>query len=393
MTCHRRIPRLAAAALAGIAALAPVRPGAAQSLLASRGLGYTLEPLDARARSLGGIGLGLPGRNLSLVNPAEDAGLPVPTLAVAFQPASYSGSADGFSTTGHTQRFPVIHAVFPFRRVALSLGYGSFLDQHWQTSAVDSSVVAGERREVNDRFSSNGGVARFRLGASFRPSDRLYVGAGVDLLTGSVHDSTIHVVSGLDQTVFQTTFRYSGVGYVGGVRWNPIDPLAVSAAVTGGTRLRGRPDGDSLVSGKDYDLPLTVDAAASGRIGGNTTLALGGHWARWSTASDQLSAAGGARDTKGAAAGLEYEGFRLGSRVVPLRLGAHYTELPFRWSSGGTARDFPAERGVSGGLGFRLAGGGALADAGVERGKRGGPGAGFSESYWRFSFSLTLLGR
>jgi hypothetical protein len=393
MTSTRRTFRLAAAALGALAALAPLRPAAAQSLLASRGLGYTLDPFDARARAMGGIGLGLPGRNLSLVNPAEDAGLPVPTLTVAFQPDAYSGTADGFGTNGHTQRFPVIHAVFPVHRVAVSVGYGSFLDQHWQTRVVDSAVVAGEMREVNDRFSSNGGVARLRTGASYHVNDRLFVGAGVDLFTGSVHDSTIHAVSGLNQTLFQSTFRYSGVGYVAGARFSPIDPVAVSASVTTATKLHGRPDGDSLATGKDYDLPLTVDAGASGRIGGNTTLALSGRWARWSTANDELAATGGARDTRGAAAGLEFEGFRLGSRVVPLRLGAHYTELPFRWSSGGAARDFPAERGVSGGLGFRLAGGGALADAAVERGKRGGSGAGFDESYWRFSFSLTLLGR
>ncbi|MDB4952402.1 MAG: hypothetical protein JWM27_5051 [Gemmatimonadetes bacterium] len=392
----RRIPRLAALGLAAAAALGAARPLAAQSLLASRGLGFSLDPLDARARGMGGIGLGLPGRNLSLVNPAEDAFLPAPTLVVAFQPDQYDGTAGASSTTGRTQRFPLIHAAFPFaHRFAGSLGYGAFLDQHWQTQAVDSAVFAGEKREINDRFSSSGGIARLRLGAAYRINDHLSVGTGVDLFTGSVRDSSIHVVSGFAQTVLSTTFAYTGVGYSGGVRWSPSEPLAISAAVSGGAHLKGEADGDSTIASKRYDMPLSVDAGASGRVGGSTVVALSGRWTQWSKADAQLAASGGARDVKTGALGLEYDGFRLGTRAVPLRLGAHYSQLPFRWESTTAANthDFPNERALSAGAGFRLAGGAALGDLAIERGKRGGGGSGMDESYWRLALSLTLLAR
>ncbi|HET6763589.1 MAG TPA: hypothetical protein VFH27_07945 [Longimicrobiaceae bacterium] len=391
MTIFRSALRAAAAAALLSAAAAPA---GAQSLLSARGLGFPLEPYDARAVALGGIPLGLPGRNLSLVNPAEDAALPAPALAFAFQPESFSGTAGGSSSDARSQRYPLVHAAFPFRRFVASVGYGSYLDQHWGTSASDSTSIGGTRYEVVDRFSSSGGVSRLRLSAGYRVTDRLMVGAGTDLYTGQARDSSIHTVTGLSSNVFATNWSYTGVGYTAGARFSPADPVWLSASVSTGTTLRAKPDADSGSIARAYDLPLRVDAGVSGRIGGTTTLALAGSWKRWSSAEAALAeSSGGARDVRSGAAGLEYEGFKLGTRVVPLRLGAHYTELPFQWDSKSAARAFPVERGVSGGLGIRLLGGAALGDAALERGKRGGSGTQFDESYWRMSFSLTLLGR
>ncbi|HYH82187.1 MAG TPA: hypothetical protein VEX86_20430, partial [Longimicrobium sp.] len=70
--------------------------------------------------------------------------------------------------------------------------------------------------------------------------------------------------------------------------------------------------------------------------------------------------------------------------------GARYGQLPFRWT--GTA-EFPNERAVTAGFGLGFGGGAALIDASAERGWRGGSAAGVDEPYWRFSFSLQVLGR
>ena len=58
--------------LGAAAALSVLSAGAApaQSLLSARGLGLPLEPVDARARGLGGLPLGLPDAQMSMVNPA-----------------------------------------------------------------------------------------------------------------------------------------------------------------------------------------------------------------------------------------------------------------------------------------------------------------------------------
>jgi hypothetical protein len=388
----RRAGAPAAALLVALFAGSP--HAGAQSLLAARGLGFPLEPLDARALALGGVSMSLPGPNLSLVNPAEDGGLPAPTLSFAFQPESYSGSAGESHASGHAQRYPLIHLAFPVRRFVATVGYGSYLDQHWRTRVVDSAFVGGELREVDDRFSSNGGISRLRLSTGFRAAERLYLGAGADLYTGTARDSSYHTVSGLAATQFVKTWSYGGVGFTGGVRYSPAAPVWISASVSTAARLRARSDADTGGVSRSYDLPLRVDAAASGRVGGSTVVAVAGRWAQWSGASDDLAdASGAARDVRSGSAGIEYEGFKLGARAIPLRLGAHYTELPFQWGSKAENAAFPAERGVSGGLGFRLAGGAALLDAAVERGKRGGSGAVLDERYWRMSLSLSLLGR
>ena len=68
-----------AALLAGFLAA----PAGAQSVFASRGLGYPIEPLDARSRGLGGVTTGLAEPAASLVNPASVAGTPVYGFVVA----------------------------------------------------------------------------------------------------------------------------------------------------------------------------------------------------------------------------------------------------------------------------------------------------------------------
>lgn len=376
-----------------VAALLPAS-ARAQTPLSSQGLGYPLLPLDARARGLGGIGLGLPGGNLSLVNPAEDATLLAPAFGVTVQPDFYSGTAGDFVSSGRTQRFPVLHAVFPFaRRFSASLGYGAFLDRRFATEVSDTQIVGGSPNAVTDRFSSSGGVSRLRLALAARAGKGLSAGLGADVYTGAARDSTIRILTGLAPSVRETVWAYRGVGVTAGARWEPSEALRVSAAVTTPAKLRAEPEGDSLVAAREFDLPVTADVGASGRIAQSTVVALAARWSGWSSADAQLRERGGARDVRSASAGIEYEGVAFAGKTLPLRLGARYAELPFRWQGNRAQSTFPNERALSAGLGARLASGAAGFDLGVERGKRGGANAGIDETFWRLSFSLSLLGR
>ena len=141
---------------------------------------------------------------------------------------------------------------------------------------------------------------------------------------------------------------------------------------------------------KDYTQPLGVDAGASAQVGNAAIVVASARWAGWSSANDELSASGGARDAMAVSGGVEYLGVSFFRKPLPLRLGARYGQLPFRWS---TTSEFPNERAVTGGLGLSFGGGAALFDASAERGWRGGAAAGVDEPYWRFSFSLRVLGR
>jgi hypothetical protein len=398
-TVFRAAALLPAAALAAASLAAPL---AAQSALASRGLGYPIEPLDARARGMGGVTTGLAEPGFSMINPAAAVGIPAPGFVVTFQPDEYDFTSGGVGTSGTTARFPLLQAAFPVRgRFVGSIGYGAYLDQNWQVQQTDSLDLAGGRAEVTDRFVSNGALARFRVGAGYRATDRLAVGVAADLVTGAVRDSSSRF---LGETFVSATsgvtYRYSGIGLAAGARWNATDALTVAAAVSGGGEITAEAADDNEdddlevpAQEKSYPRPLEVDAGASARIAQTAVVALSARWVGWSGADDELSGSGGARDALSASLGVEYDGFNLFGRPVPLRLGGRYTQLPFRWEGVDSGNEFPEERALSAGAGLRLAGGLARLDAAAERGWRGGDAAGFEEPFWRFSFSLSVLGR
>jgi hypothetical protein len=380
------------AALAALALAAAHAGGAhAQSVLAARGLGYPIEPVDARARGMGGVALGLPEPSFSIVNPAGPVGILAAAVAITFQPDAFDATAGTEATDGTTARFPAVQVAFPTRgRFTVSLGYGSFLDQNYRVSRTDSVTLSTGRVGVEDRFRSQGGIARFRGGVGYHVNPRLAVGVALDAFTGAARDTATRFIGGLVPAQSASTITYTGLGLAAGARWTPVAALTLAGAVSGGGDLTGDVD-DETVEDRKYSLPLTVDAGASARVTGHTVLALSGRWAGWSAAEDDITNRGGARDALNASAGLEYDGLTVLGQTVPLRLGARMARLPFRWL--GTETGFPDERAVSAGIGARLGRGAALFDAAIERGTRGGDEAGFEEPFWRGSVSLTLFAR
>jgi hypothetical protein len=386
-----------AAAVAALAVLAA--PAAqAQSGLSARGLGFPLEGLDARARGLGGLTTGLPDPHLSLVNPAAAVGIPAAGLSVTFMGDEIQSVSAGRDETFTTARFPAIQLAFPVgERFVGTLGYAAVLDQNWSASRLDSLNLAGQRRQVQDFFLSEGGAARLRLGAGYRLLPRVDVGVGLDIYTGAARDSLLRIIEGLPNSAPQgTDYTWEGLGFSAGARWRG-NAVSVSAAVTGGGELTAEP-ADSGVVGESYALPLTFDAGASARITQRTLAAVSVRYAQWGSANDVLSEGGegpagygaGSQDALQVSGGLEYEGIRFLGRPIPLRVGGRFAQLPFRWNANA---EFPEERAVTGGIGILFGGGAAAIELGGERGWRGGDTAGLEESFWRMSLSLQLLGR
>ncbi len=368
-------------------------PGSAQSLLARQGLGYSVEPLDARARALGGVGMGLSGINLSLVNPAAVAGTPAAAFLVGFQFDRTDAEAGSGATEGRIPRFPVIHAALPLgERWVFSVGYGGFLDQSWAAQVEDTLPgLRGEPTLVRDRFASRGGVARLRVGGARSFGERFAVGVAADIFTGVVQDSSVREFPDTATGLFLAPAlsfserSYGGVGFAAGARWTPSEALNVAASVSGGGRLRAEgPEGE-----RSYTLPFSGAVGASGRVARRTLVAASGTWTGWAGTADDLAEPGGVRNVWALSTGLEQELEGRLERAYPLRLGVRYSLLPFA-SPGGA---FPAERALTGGFGARLGGGAARVDFGAERGWRDAGGSAFQEDFWRFSASMTVLGR
>ncbi len=402
--------------LAAVAALAllPARL-AAQSLLATSGLGVPVPPLDARARALGGVPTGLFGFDLSLGNPADAADVLYRGGMASVQPFSRSDELNGEKATTSGARFPLLRVLYPNRRFVFSLGYGGFLDQNWAVTDRSTGRFGGDTATVVDVTSSIGGISQLRLGASYLLSPRVAVGGALGLYTGGVIRSVTRAFPDSSSTDFLGFNSRTGWGFHGplasaGIRADIGSILRVAGAFTwSGTLTADSSQGTAQP--RSYKMPLAAEAGASAILAPALALSVGGTWTGWSKTTFAPVQQGGvivpcstpgcataaflSRNTWSYGAGLEYGGTRAGVRTFPFRIGYHYAQLPF-YAPGDK---LPTEKSGTIGMGVRIGGSenspAAQLDGALERGSRGGgPSTGaLSESFWRLTFSLAIFGR
>lgn len=378
-------------------------PAAAQSLFATRGLGIPNAPIDARSRALGGIGIGLLGLEMSLVNPAEVAGIGLRGAAATLQPASASPQVGGQTGSISGARFPMLTVVYPIRdRAVVSIGFGSFLDQSWGVELTGQEIIGNDTIGVTDVIAANGAIARLSLGVAYQLTPSFAIGLSGGIHTGNlerrVSRSFSDSTSGL--VPFDTRLRWDYHGAFGtvGARFDIPSVVRLAGSVTLSQKLTvdGR---EANARDESADVPLRITAGASSALSGTMLVAAGFEWNGGSTGRVFQAADADAlqRGTWRAGGGIEYGGLRGGRRVFPIRLGANWTQLPYY----DTGEDPANERSFGLGMGFRLAEGAAgplaNADITIERGSRKGLQSlslpeGLTESFWRISLSLSLFG-
>lgn len=386
-----------------VATLLVAAPARAQSLFSARGLGMPVQPVDARARALGGVGVGLFGLNMSMVNPAEIAGYTRRGVTAAVQPMSTDITIGDASDHVNGSRFPLMHAVLPIgSRVVLGLGYGASYDQFWAIESQDTIMIGDSRVGVTDVVRSDGGLGHARLTAAVMVTHNFALGAAIGLHTGSLErqvdrtfgDSTIY-------NPFTTQIRWEYSGLIGavGARWDP-DPalrLAASATFGGDVDAEGK-EGDAV--SRTFSTPLRVAFGASGLLGTELIATLG---AEWSQAESEADAGAGlplatADQTWRVGGGIEWSGRRDATRTFPIRIGGSWANLPYHLADEEKASEWT----IGGGIGLRLTDAArepyAAADVTIERGSRSGFASpsiesGIEESFWRVTISLSLFGR
>jgi hypothetical protein len=387
-----------------VAALAVAAPARGQSLFATRGLGLPMGPVDARARALGGFGVGLLGLSTSLVNPAEVAGSPRRGVSAVLQPQSGSASLGDEQDNITGTRFPMVRLIVPIgTRAVLSAGYGGVLEQSWAIVAEGFERVGADSVDTRDVIESIGGISQVTVGLAYTVTPSFAVGLAGGLYTGNLDRRVTRTFA--DTTIglgeFNTRLRwdYSGPVAVAGLRWDPVPVARVGASFswTGRLEVNGQTD---VAADDESRLPYRFNAGASGWLSPELLVALGTEYAwRGSTAvfaNPQAVAA--RRDTWRWGGGLEWEGLTRGRRVYPVRLGGSYAQLPYF----DVGEEPPREWSGSLGIGLRLAsdeaGPLAVLDATMERGNRSGLASttnpdGLKENFWRFTFGLSLFGR
>lgn len=385
-------------------ALIVASPGAGQSLFATRGLGIPLAAVDARARALGGIGIGLPGLSTSLGNPAEAAGLTRSGVTVALQPSSGTAEIDGETGDIAGARFPLARILFPLSsRVVASAGYGAVYEQSWAVRSEGTEIVGGEAIDVVDLLDSNGGLAEVGVGLSWSVAPTVAVGVTGGIYTGNLRRTVTRTFPDtlVDLQPFRQAYswQYRAPFVRAGVRLDPLPLVRIGAAVTWAGDLEV--NGASVEAGDATTaMPLRITGGASAFLATDLMLSVGAE----RNIQDEGAVFGSSetasfgRSTWRVGGGVEWGGFGSGARTWPVRLGGSWAQLPFY----GTGESPAEETSYTAGIGFRLAGDPsnpqAVLDGTLERGTRNGlqstrNPAGLEERFWRFTVSLSLFGR
>jgi len=364
---RRHVLRSAALAAAALVCWAQAAP--ADSVFGIRGLGLLGRPLSARAAATGGA--------FSLfdaatpMNPAT-LGLWRVTSGWAVGAGTQRRFDDGTASASlGSTRFPLFGFASPVgARLVLAVTVGEYLDRTWAVRDSGVTVLRDTAVSFVDEARSVGGASDLRLGVAYRASDRLLVGIGLHALAGSTSLSVTRTFSSVAFTTFSdlAVTDFTGTGLSVGAQMRVNGKLAVSGMARVNSRLKAASTSGATVRvAQPYEIAGGVGFSPAPGISLSASAGL----QTWARAADDLEAAGQARsrDVRNVSVGGEVEVLRVGGRMVPVRLGYRWRELPFPLDGAALA-----EHALGGGFGLTLAGGRATVDLGLEVGDRAAGG-------------------
>jgi len=366
----------------------------AQSLFGSQGLGMLLEPLDARARGLGSVGVGLLGPSLHPADLAAAARIYLPSGQLTLQPQWVDVDLAGETLSTRATRFTQMGLAYPVPSLSGTavLQIGSFLDQRWVVEESSTQEFRGEEVAVNDVFRSDGGVSTVELGWAQRMGETLSLGVGLGSRIGSVSRSFQRIIEAEeagDVVPFRTggEWRYSGLLASLGFQWDAGRSLRLGGSVTWSQDLEAKPTESTDGEAASFDLPTEFRLGATGVLTPRLAASAGFSYANWTSSGDALGAEAVTGAVLSYGGGLEWAGPVWGIRNFPIRLGFRRSDLPFTFEG-----EDPTETAFTGGIGLNLVPAqtglvGAI-DLGVERGKR--EAGSLSESFWKASITFRV---
>jgi hypothetical protein len=368
-----------------------------QSFLGTQGLGLPLEPLNARARALGSVGVGLMGASLMPTDPAAAAGLLIPTVNISLQPYWGSGSVGSESLEAQGTRFPMIGIAYPVSplRGMITLTFGGLMDQRWEIQREETTDLGGVATPTTDFFKSEGGVSSLRLGWAQNIRDRFSLALAVGSHMGSV---TRTFNRSFDPEVVATEvvdftdggkWTFSGLTTTLGVGANLGRLLHLGGSLIFSSELKAKPSPGTKGGTAAYDLPMELRFGATGVLTPRLSVHVGAAYADWQPSDNGLQASTVVGPVWSFGGGVEWVGPGLGSGSIPVRLGYRKVELPFRFRD-----EDPVEKVFSGGIGLNITQVEQLVLAGVDLAvERGSRDAGtLSESFWRATLTFRVAG-
>lgn len=374
------------------AALAPAG-ASAQSLFSFGGLGTPVDPVDARARGLGSVGVGLFGSSVAFRDPASATGVLLPQVTATLQGSRLSADDGTGGLSAEGTRFPHVGIAYPVgeRGVAL-VEYGGFLDQRWVLERELVVPVGGVDVDVLDAFESEGGISTLMVGGGFAFTNWLSVGLTAGIHTGSMRRTFTREFdrTQADVNPFVSTASWSTKApvVVAGIRLDPAPLVRLAGSVTWSGDLQAEPQEGEDAEERSFPLPMEFRGGASLTLTPVLSATFGASWADWTATGERLNEGSGV-SALSLGGGIEWSAGTLFGRRAPLRLGWRQADLPFRLE-GEAAR----ESGFSAGGGLVLAEVESIPVAGldlaVERGER--TAGALREEFWRTTLTIRVSG-
>lgn len=369
-------------------------PLAGQSIFNAAGLGVPVEPLDARARALGSIGIGLRGGAFTPNDPAALGRLSIATGVMAGQPSWVDYSSGPESGEFRGNRFPLLGVAYPAFGGMMSVQIGSFLDQHYRSASTGSVDLSSGTVGSTDEFEQDGSVSTLNLGYARLIGSSVAIGISYGRLAGSVdrvltRSFADEAASDVDDYVERGTWSYGGHQVMGGVSADLGSRFRLAASAHVPTDLDAVATEETRGDDRSFDLPIQLRAGGSALLLPGLVVSGSVALADWSSLQDDLLGSDRTETASGFGVGVELTQARLLGREAPLRLGFRRTRLPFSFDEDGVT-----ERIFSGGFGISLNTTSEIVVAGVdlaiERGLRSG--SNISENFWRATISLVASG-
>jgi hypothetical protein len=251
-------------------------------------------------------------------------------------------------------RFPQLMVMGPVRQSGAALGfsYSNYTNRDFTVATADTIDLRGQPVGVRDSFSSRGGLNDLRIAGAYRVRERWTFGIGFHVITGS---NRLESRRSFDDPGYLSSRQTSELSYAGiGVSAGVIRQLGPGFGIAAVARSDGhlKVDRDSVRVGR-VDLPYTLGLGLRWQPGPKLGLAAQTLFRTWSAANSDLLQQGGigADNTFEVAVGAEYTPDLKRPFRRPIRLGAHYGQLPFPLTPGDQGHEF----GVSLGSGVRFA--------------------------------------
>ncbi len=155
----------------------------ADSRFAAPHLGLPVGPLDARSRSMGGVGTALGGESFSFTNPARTINFWRSGIIGALAQDYTTLDDDTGSYDTRSTNFLGIRGIFPsYYGFVLGFGVRQWRDMNWEyADTVDVSFL---ENPVARNLKSEGGLYLSRLTVARNLGDHLALGLGIDWMFG-----------------------------------------------------------------------------------------------------------------------------------------------------------------------------------------------------------------